>query len=292
MKASIYEAKIHSVLDRISNNEHVDIEDEWIDQAAEAFKSCLKRQLTVDEDRDKFRVRMSNVGKPICQLKMEKSGAEKRRMPYNHVIRMLLGDATEAVMEVIVRAAGLNITGGKDKVQLQLGEYVIEGENDVEIDNEVYDYKSASPFAFDHKWRNGISGLRKDDSFGYIPQEIGYATALGKEPGGWIVVNKSSGEVVVVGADFDDEHKAKVLKDMEKTVKSVMEDEPFERCFEPEDEYFRKKPTGNKRLNILCTFCQFMGTCYPNAEYRPQAKSTAANPRHYWYAEYHEENND
>ena len=289
MKASLYEAKIHSVLDRISNNEHVDIEDAWIDHAAEAFKAALKRQLSVDPDRDKFRVRMSNIGKPICQLKLDKAGTPKRRMPYNHVVRMLLGDATEAVMEVIVRAAGLPITGGKDKVKLQLGEYIVEGEDDVEIDNKVYDYKSCSPFAFDHKWKGGMTSLNAEDSFGYIPQEIGYATAKGKEPGGWIVVNKSSGEVLVVEANVTQEQKEKILKNMEHTVKAVMEDEPFERCFEAEDEFFRKKPTGNKKLPMVCTFCSFFNSCWPEAQLKPQALSKAANPKQVWYAEYHEE---
>ena len=63
---------------------------------------------------------MSNLGRPVCQLQREKAGEEKEVMPYNHIVRMMLGDAVECIMEVLLRVAGLNITGGKEEAELEV----------------------------------------------------------------------------------------------------------------------------------------------------------------------------
>ena len=60
----------------------------------------------------------------------------------------------------------------------------------------------------------------------------------------------------------------------------------FKRCFEPEDETFRKELTGSKRLPTQCGFCSYLGSCWPHAQHLPQTMSQAKSPRHYWYTEY------
>lgn len=196
MSISILEAQIRRSLDKLSNGEAVEFEDQWIEDAGEMFKDALRKQLSGREN--EFRLRMSNIGRPSCQLQMEKAGAERSRMPYNHVVRMMLGDAVECIMEVILRVSGANITGGKSQAEFNIADTTINGEDDIEIDDKVYDTKSASPWAYDNKWAEGWHGLAKDDAFGYTAQLLGYAQGLGKQPGGWIVVNKSTGEVRVV----------------------------------------------------------------------------------------------
>lgn len=281
------EKKLHATMLKLSNNEPVECNEEWIEAAGDMFKEGLRKQLfRTNED---FRLRMSNIGRPLCQLQMEKAGKDKEPMPYNHIMRMMLGDAVEVIMEVLLRCAGANITGGKTQAEFAIADTVIKGENDIEIDHKVYDTKSASPWAFDNKWKFGWEGLMKEDAFGYKAQLLGYTRGAHADMGGWIVVNKSTGEVLVVEAQPDAFELAQLEAQVESTIKHVMEDKPFTRCFEPQDEYFRKKPTGNKRLHTTCTFCSFKGDCWPNAVYKPQAGSTAKEPRHYWYAEYNED---
>jgi len=216
MSINMVEAEIRHVLDQLSNNEAVDIDEQWIDDAAEQFRAAMKKQFLQQEDRSGFRLRMSNIGRPLCQLQMEKAGAPKARRPYNHLIRMCIGDATECIMEIVLRAAGLNITGGKSKVEMPIGSALIKGEDDIEVDGKVWDTKSASPWAFTNKWADGTDGLRKQDDFGYLAQLTGYSRGQDKDPGGWFVVNKSTGEVAAVPSDLAKEEMDEILSDVEK----------------------------------------------------------------------------
>ena len=284
MSMSMLEAQIRRTLDLLSNNEPVEYDDQWVEDAGEMFKDALRKQLSGREN--DFRLRMSNIGRPSCQLQMEKAGAERTRMPYNHIMRMMLGDAVECIMEVILRVSGANITGGKSQAEFNIADTTINGEDDIEIDNKVYDTKSASPWAYDNKWSEGWHGLAKDDAFGYTAQLLGYSQGLGKQPGGWIVVNKSTGEVRVVDACPSEDEVKKINEQVTQTIQKITSDAPFERCFAPVDEYFRSKPTGNKRLSNSCSFCSYVAECWPDAVYKPQAMSQAKNPKYYWYTEY------
>lgn len=278
--------QIRHTLEKLSNDEGGDlfVDDQWIEDAGEMFKDTLRRQL--GRQSENFRLRMSNIGRPVCQLQMAKSGAKATRRPYNFIVRMMHGDILECVMEVLLRVAQANITGGKNKVALELAGQTIKGEDDIEIDHKVYDIKSSSPWAFTNKWSKGLKGLQADDSFGYIGQLVGYAEAQGKEPGGWIVVDKSSGEIVVVEADMTKAEKQAVLANMKTTVETVVSDAPFKRCFEAEEDTFRGKPTGLKKVpNGSCGFCDFLTTCWPTAVNKPHPESKAASPPHYWFLE-------
>ena len=283
MTFQLYQPKLHMMLEKLSNGEPVEVKDEWIEDAGEMFKAALRKQLR-PQPRE-FVIRMSNVGKPLCQLQMDKAKAPKSRMPYNHVVRMMLGDATESIMEVLLRMAGFNITGGKSQVTMKFGDIEVNGEDDIEIDGKVFDTKSSSPWAFHQKW-DSWETLKSDDSFGYIPQMIGYSYGQGKKPGGWIVVNKSTGEVRILEIDPSSVEVKAVLEQMADTVRKINSDAPFEKCFKPEPEKFRSKPTGNKLVPKTCTFCSYMSQCWPDAVYKPQAMSQAKDPKYVWYAKY------
>jgi hypothetical protein len=114
MSLNILEHQLHMVLDKLSNGEVVEYEESWIDEAGEMFKDTLRKQLKPREDA--FRIRMSNVGRPSCQLQQEKAGTPKSKNPYNNIVRFMLGDATEVLVELYLKLARVNITGGKDKV--------------------------------------------------------------------------------------------------------------------------------------------------------------------------------
>lgn len=277
--------QLEMTLDKLSNDEFdsLTIDEAWIDEAAEEFKAALRKQLTPQE-RD-FRLRMSNVGKPLCQLQHGAMGSEKKRKDYNFKIQMLIGDAVECITNIMLKIAGANITGGKNQVELKIGETVVKGEDDIEIDHKVYDVKSCSPWAFDNKWDKGYSGLKLSDDFGYIGQLTGYAQAQNKELGGWIVVNKSNGRIAVVDAEVSENEKQMNLFKMEHNVDQVTTGAPLDRQFAPIPDTFRGKPTGLKRLTKSCEFCDFIKPCYPKAKYMPHPKSEAKNPPMYWFIE-------
>ena len=275
---------IRYTLEKLSNGEAQDlaIDDAWIEEAGEKFKESLRRQLS--REKEPFRLRMSNIGRPLCQLQMAASGVSESRKPYSHIVRMMHGDIFEVVMEVLLKVAQANITGGKNRVELELAGETIKGEDDIHIDGKVWDIKSASPWAYDHKWSKGIEGLKADDAFGYIGQLVGYAEAQGKEPGGWIVGNKSTGEIMVVEANLSDHEKQMVLNKMRHTVEAVLEERPLERQFEPEIDVFNKVETGLRRLNPkTCGFCDYVKGCWPNAVYEKHPMSKATKPPYYYF---------
>ena len=43
----------------------------------------------------------------------------------------------------------------------------------------------------------GYNNIKKDDVFGYVPQGYLYAEAAGSTFGGWIAINKATGEWAV-----------------------------------------------------------------------------------------------
>ena len=278
------ETNLQLVADRLSNREYdgVTVLDSWIDKAGEELKDALRRQFTPPPENQDL-LRMSNIGRPLCQLQMQAAKVEPSRKPYHFAVQMLIGDCVEIITEMLMKVASINVTGGKDKVSLKVADAIINGTDDVEIDHKVYDIKSCSKWAFDNKWKLGYAGLKASDDFGYIGQLVGYAKAKGKEPGGWIVICKSTGRMKVIEFEGGDDEISGVMQKLERNVTAIMSSTKFQRSFEPIEDHWRGKPTGLKRLCKTCEFCSYLGSCYPDAEYKAHPNSEAKNPPHYWF---------
>ena len=244
-------------------------------QVAADVEAALNKQFN-SGPRGEFRLRMSNIGKPKCQLWFEKNDPEdKLPLPPHFLMNMILGDIVEAVFKGLLRAAGAEFKDN-DNVTLKLPNgQEIKGEYDMEMDGKIDDVKSASPWSYKNKFAS-FDALAQGDSFGYIPQLVGYATAAGKDVGGWWVVNKGTGEFKYVDASEVD--KEAVLEQIQDLVDYIDNDEPFERCFEPVPETFYRKPTGNLVLPGACKFCDFKHKCHPTMQTLPSRSSKAANP--------------
>lgn len=279
------ETRLQMTLDSLSNGGSVDIKGEWIDSSTAEFKAALEKQLLPQEERV-FKLRASNIGHPLCRLQLDAIGqTPDTKRDYNHILRMMIGDATEAVMTLIIKASGANITGWKQKVSYQVGDTIINGENDIEIDGKVYDIKSASGWAVSNKWQDGLAGLLQYDTFGYCEQLFIYAEGKKERMGGWIVFDKSSGEVKVVDANPTDEQMELIKQRITKAVHTVTTKAPFRKLYQAEIETFYKKPTGNLTIPMTCTFCDHMKHCWPKAVYAANPTSKAQNPPRKWYAE-------
>ena len=276
--------RLTGVLHLLSNDRHdeVEIKDEWIEKAVSDFRDALKKQLQPKEKRS-FRLRMSNIGRPTCQLQMEAKGEKGKDRQYNHILRMMIGDYSEIILMLLMKATNIPVTGEKSQVELKIGKTLISGEDDVEIDHKVFDIKSASDWAFRNKWKRGFDALLEDDPFGYLGQMAGYSVGQSKKMGGWIVMNKSSGELVVIDAPDSKDVYADTIKLMRKNVKAITNSEPFVKGFKPVEEVFNRKLTGRKILAKQCSMCDFRESCWPKAKYEPCAESKAQNPRRHWY---------
>jgi hypothetical protein len=179
------------------------------------------------------------------------------------------------VFKGLLRSAGVDFKDN-DKVTLKLSDGTeIHGEFDMELDNRIDDVKSASPWSYNNKFKD-FETLASGDSFGYVAQLVGYATAANKDVGGWWVVNKATGEFKYV--DASEVNREEVLAEVEQKVNDINNDAPFERCFAPVEESYYKKKSGNLVLNPSCHFCSYKHKCWPTLKALPSKVSKAANP--------------
>ena len=248
--------------------------DTTIKQVANDVADAITRQFGSGKKRGDFRLRMSNVGRPTCQLWYEKNKPEVALpFPTTFVMNMMIGDIVEAVFKGLLKEAGVKYND-TEKVTLDLGTTRINGSYDIVINDAVDDIKSASDWSYRNKFES-YDTLAAGDGFGYIGQLAGYAKASGKRVGGWWVVNKANGQFKYVpasGLDIDEE-----INKIKDTVTTV-EENKFERCFEPVPEKFRGKETGNQVLNDGCRFCSYRFDCWSELTERPAVKSQAKNP--------------
>ena len=236
---------------------------------------ALKRQFGSRTKRRKFQLRMSNVGRPTCQLWFEKNQPEKSHpLPTTFVMNMMLGDIVEAVFKGLLREAKVKFDDS-DKVFINIGNQKVSGTYDLVLNDAVDDIKSASDWSYRNKF-DSFDTVSADDAFGYVGQLAGYAKAVGKKAGGWWVVNKANGSFKYVPADNIDVDK-EVAK-LEENVKKV-ESNKFERCYDSEEETFRGKPTGNRVLSKTCSFCRYKHACWETLQELPSLVSQAKDPK-------------
>ena len=268
---------IHQSLDKASSGETT-ISTSTVNQICKDVRDAVVRQFGGGNKRDGFAFRMSNVGRPSCQLWFEKNKPQEALpKPTTFVMNMMLGDIVEAVFKGILREAGVQYEDSK-RVTLDIGEdspqRVVTGEYDIVIDGAVDDVKSASDWSYRNKFES-FDTLKDGDAFGYVSQLAGYAKASGKKAGGWWGINKQDGNFKYVPANIDVEKEVKKIKDNIRTV----ENDDFKRCFDPVEETFRGKPTGNKILPITCRFCSYRKACHPSLQELPQKMSKAKDPK-------------
>jgi hypothetical protein len=269
------ELAIHKLLeDVLASKKQMSME--TIEGVASDIKDAMVRQFGTKNDRGDFRLRMSNIGKPSCQLWFDKNHPEKALPKGNNfLMTMMIGDIVEAVFKGILKEAKIDYQDSEE-VALELEDGTkVKGTYDLVLDDCVDDIKSASDWSYKNKF-DSFESLANGDSFGYVGQLVGYAKASGKNIGGWWVVNKSTGQFKYVSAgNADTTH---VLDNIEKTVKQARAKD-LVRCFEPEEETFRGKATGNLVLNKNCTFCDFRYTCWETLHELPAQKSLAKEPK-------------
>ena len=269
------ELAIHKLLeDILASKKQMSIE--TIEGVASDIKEAMIRQFGTKNDRGDFKLRMSNIGRPSCQLWFDKNHPEKALPKGNSfLMTMMIGDIVEAVFKGLLREAKIDYQESEE-VTLELKDGTnVKGTYDLVLDECVDDIKSASDWSYKNKFAS-FESLANGDSFGYVGQLVGYAKASGKNIGGWWVVNKSNGQFKYVSAGSADT--TSVLDAIEKTIKQANAKE-LVRCFEPEAETFRGKATGNLVLNKNCTFCDFRYSCWETLQELPAQKSLAKEPK-------------
>ena len=250
------ELLVHSYLDKTRRGLAA-MSEENIQGIVKHVEQAVRKQFKSKESRKDFRLRASNVGRASCQLWFQKNKPEEAIPPPSHfLLRMMIGDITEAVFKGILKEAGAAFEK-PEKVETEIAGEKIQGEYDLILDDKVDDIKSASPWSYKNKWIDGHT-IENSDPFGYVGQLTVYAKGKNVEPGGWWVINHSSGEFKYVKYTSNVN---KVMENLEKTVETVTSD-TFTRCFSPVRETFYGKETGRYVLSTECKFCNFRHACW------------------------------
>lgn len=280
-------SKVQLYLDKVAK-EPVKISDKMVEEFGEACKSALRKQFS-EERRKEFKPRMSNIGRPLCQLQMEAQNVKGEGQPYNVKMRNTFGDLIEALAVFVLKSAGVDIEDEQKNVKYKFNGSSIEGRLDVKIDKKVWDIKSASPYSFEKKFgtAGGFEEVVKDDAFGYVSQGYLYSESEKLPFGGWIVINKSTGEWTVCKTPLiDDQYRVKALQDAKENLKALRNKVPFKRCFNDIEETYRTKKTGNRTLGMICGFCPYKLPCWGSKlQLLQQQQSQGKNPRWVWYTE-------
>ena len=284
--------KVQHFLEKASRGEGDGLPPHLVEEFKEMCGSAIERQFSEKPD---IKVRMSGVGKPLCQQKMGMRDDVQEDVDYTLVMKFLFGDMIEAIAVTVMKAAGINIQSEQESVSLDIGGTTLRGTYDVKIDDKIYDIKSAAPGAFSMKFaaNRGYNNIKKDDVFGYVPQGYLYAEAAGSTFGGWIAINKATGEWAVCEAPLvQEEDKEAALELADTNIREVLGGTEFKKSFGDEAESYTDKATGetkrtgNRLMNRTCSYCGYKEYCWPGSAYKQKATSTANTKPRIWYTKH------
>ena len=242
---------IKNLVAGISNGKPAKVTEENMERFLTNIKEAFNAWNNPVREKD-GKLRMSVLGKPPRQLWYDRFSPKKTKdYDASLNIKFLYGHILEHLLLYLAELTGHKIGDQQKKVEIDN----IKGHIDATVDGEVCDVKSASSFSF-KKFKTGE--LVGDDPFGYHAQLSGYETGMGTNGGGFLVMDKSSGDVCFYKPDELAKPNVKTLiKTLQDTLKS---NAPPERCYE-----LSETKGGNKSLPIGCQFCAHKWECYKDA---------------------------
>ena len=249
---------IYRLMETKEAEESVDVEAE-IELFGENMKTLLRTEFGRKRTTDRRTLRLSNIGRDDRVLWNVVNGTEKEEIKPATYIKFMYGHLIEEMLLFMTRMAGHEVSDEQRVCEVE----GIKGHMDCKIDGLVVDVKSASAFGF-KKFKDGT--LAMDDAFGYVDQIKAYAHACGETEFGWLAMDKANGHLAVLKYDLEDtqapihEHIKGDIRERIKHVKEMVKgDEPTELCTETVPD----GKSGNKKLGIKCSYCQYKKHCYP-----------------------------
>ena len=232
----------------ISNGKPANVTEENMDKFLKNIKEAFNSWNNPIREKD-GKLRMSVLGKPTRQLWYDRFSPKKTKSYDASLnIKFLYGHILEHLLLYLAELTGHKIADQQKKVEIDN----IKGHIDATVDGEVCDVKSASSFSF-KKFKTGE--LVGDDPFGYHAQLSGYEAGMGTTGGGFLVMDKSSGDVCFYKPDeLAKPNVPNLIKTLQDTLKSKT---PPDRCYQ-----LSETKGGNKSLPIGCQFCAHKWECY------------------------------
>ena len=258
----------------VFTQDHVPNE-ENIEAFGEAVKNSLITSIKKASEKRIPTLRMSVIGKPDRQLWFDLNPEDNTQVveledldlyepnPEKY-LKFLFGDILEQLLMFLVKESGHKLTHDQEEVSCN----GVTGHTDGVIDGVVIDFKTASNYSFEHKFRQGKL-LRGEDPFGYIGQISGYHHELqkkypdeiNKDRAAWLTMNKETGQLNLLVADavFDLIDAEQRVEEVKKIVSSPIP--PVNKCY-PDEEFGK---SGNKVISKSCSFCPHKERCWSSS---------------------------
>jgi hypothetical protein len=239
--------------------------------------SKLEKTLS-DTGKKEFKLRLSAMGRSLRQLLLEKKYGRTQAGP-TFLLKMLYGHLYEALFITFLKHSGVRIDALSKKVKLKVNDEIeIPGELDIILEGKIYDIKTASDYAYKYKFLDYTSLMSKDD-FGYFGQGFGYSEADNTPFGGWLVINKSTGDwkMIEIPREIHKELREKYVADIKAKAEHITyRPDEIPPCEGVVEETFNGKKTGNYFLDKSCEWCPYKdGICHKKLTHCDDVNSKA-----------------
>lgn len=249
---------VHDILELVDKGG--DVRDSLVQEFSSELANIVKDRLG---ERPLPRLRLSNLGTK-CDRKlwlevnfpetMEPLSPETR-------LKFLIGDIHEAVLLFLAKAAGHEVEGTQDTIDLE----GVSGHRDAVVSGLLLDVKSASSRSF-VKFKEGLKP--DEDAFGYLVQLGSYLAGSQDDPkvkdktkAAFLASDKTLGKLTLdvheVGKDLPTAEEVRALA-LQKQEMLASETIP-ERGFEP----VPHGKSGNMALPTYCKYCSVKYACHP-----------------------------
>ena len=246
------ETLVDDIYALFTNDEEITIEKKHLDAFAEAVVASVASAISEVRKEREPNLRLSLVGQKDRKIWYEMKGAKKEPLPAPTLIKFLYGHILEELLILFTKVAGHEIK----EEQAELHVNGVKGHKDATVDGVLVDFKSASSFSF-KKFKDG--SILTDDPFGYIAQLSSYSEADNNPNAGFVVIDKTTGELCYCPIDdMDMINPVTRIDDIRKFLES---DEPPEKCYSS----VADGAGGNFKLAFGCNYCDYKFTCWKDA---------------------------
>jgi len=242
---------VEDIYSLFTSNEPTKIPATALQELAKDVADAVVNALT-EERKPRNNLRLSMIGQPARKVWYSVRSTEQEELAGSDYIKFLYGDILEALLVFLSKAAGHKVADQQKQVVLN----DVVGHQDAVVDDVLVDFKSASSFSF-KKFTEGM--VFKDDPFGYVAQLSAYAQANNVKEAGWVVIDKTTGQIAYCPVHqmemINASQKIDYLRD------AIKDSEPPSRCYDDVPD----GKSGNMQLATGCNYCPYKFDCWSDA---------------------------
>ena len=242
---------VEDIYSLFTSNEPTKIPANVLQDFAKDVTDAVVNSLT-EERKPRNNLRLSMIGQPARKVWYSVRSTEQEELAGSDYIKFLYGDILEALLVFLSKVSGHKVSDQQKQVVLN----DVVGHQDAVVDDVLVDFKSASSFSF-KKFTEGM--VFKDDPFGYVAQLSAYAQANNAREAGWVVIDKTTGQIAYCPV-----HQMEMINASQKIDylrNAIKDSEPPSRCYDDVPD----GKSGNMQLAVGCNYCPYKFDCWSDA---------------------------